>query len=111
MSKKITVILYNAEGCGTEILTPFPDFPQSVRIKRGQKIKISVPITCRLAEYKMLVIRKNEQGDSVPTAEERRSERELKKIRKLREKYPETIPTAPPGDYRTRRGVLSKLEK
>ena len=109
--KKVDVVLFNAEGCNTEIFSAFDDFPHSVRIKLGEKIKIAVPVTCRLAEYKKLVIRKNENGDSVPTAEERRSERELKKIRKLREKYPETIPTAPPGDYRTRRGVLSKLEK
>ena len=108
--KKVNVVLYNAEGCNTEILTPFDDFPHSIRIKRGQKIKIQIPITSRLAEYRMLVIRKK-NGDSVPTAEDRRSERELRKIRKLRIKNPEVQPTAPPGDYRSRRGVLSKLEK
>ena len=108
--KKVNVVLYNKEGCNTEIFSAFDDFPHSVRIKRGEKIKIAVPITSRLAEYKMLVIRKKD-GDSVPTAECRRSERELKRIRKLREKNPEVQPTTPPGDYRSRRGVLSKLEK
>ena len=108
--KKVNVVLYNLEGCQNEIFSSFDDFPHSVRVKRGEKIKIQIPITSRLAEYRMLVIRKK-NGDSVHTAEDRRSERELRKIRKLRIKNPEVQPTAPPGDYRSRRGVLGKLER
>ena len=106
MTRKVEVILWNAEGCMNELFGGFSDFPHTVKVRKGQKIKIALPVTCRLAEYRMLVIRKNENGDSIPTGEDRRSEEEIKEMRKSEAELNDDGHVNYPHSTRTRRGVL-----
>lgn len=109
MIKTVEVILHNKDGRPTEIIMPFSDFPHPIRIKLGEKIKMQIPVTSRLADYRRLVIKRNKNGDSAPTPTYKRSKIELRKIEQARRDENEKELPHLPRDFNSRRGMLNKL--